>query len=78
MKVFFFIKKCGINNCSSCLVPQLATDMFSTLNHLPDPEPSIINEGHYKTFDKIYGTKTENFQPLNTITKRLHGIPFNR
>ena len=77
MDVFFSVKKCGIDNCSSCLAPRLPPNVFSTLNHLPDPEPSEINEGHYKTFDEIYGTKTEKFLSSNIITKRSHGIPFN-
>ena len=77
-KSIFSVKKCGINNCSSYFAPQLPPDMFSTLYHLPDPETSEINEGHYKTFNKIYGTKTsEKFLPSNTITKRLHGIFFD-
>ena len=44
--IFFSIKKCEIDNYSSCLAPQLPTDMFSTLHHLPDSESSKINEGH--------------------------------
>ena len=79
MEVFFSIKKCGINNCSSGLAPQLPPAVFSTLHHLADPEPSKVNEGHYKIFDEIYHTKTsEEILPSNTITERSHGIPLKQ
>ena len=74
----FSVKKCGIDNCSTCRAPRTRPDMIFILHDLPDPEPSKSSEGHYKTFDKIYGTKTwETFLPSNTTTKRLHGITFN-
>ena len=63
----------------SCEAPRLPPDVFTTLHHLPDPEPSEINEGHYKTFDEIYRTETsEKYLPSKNITsKKSPGIPFN-
>ena len=60
-------------SCSSTI-----PDMFSNLHHLPDLEPSKINESHYKIFGEIYGTKiSEKFLPSEAINKRSHCIPFN-
>ena len=57
---FFSVKKCGIDDCSSCLAAQLPPDVFSILHHLPDPEPSEINKGHYKTFNQCFNVNKEN------------------
>ena len=75
---FFQLKKCGIAGCTLCLKPQLPPDVFSTLHHLPDPIPGKTNEGHYQTFDELYGTKTsEKYLPSKNSSKRSNGIPFN-
>ena len=43
-------------------------EVFSTLNHLPDPIP---NGDHYEEFESIYGSQTdENFWPSLVETKR--------
>ena len=77
-KYFFSVKKCGIAGCTLCLKPQLPPDVFSTLHHLPDPIPGKTNEGHYQTFDELYGTKTsEKYLPSKNSSKRSNGIPFN-
>ena len=48
------------------------------MHHLPDPIPSKTNEGHYQTFDELYGTKTlEKYLPSKNSSKRSNGIPFN-
>ena len=78
-KYFFSVKKCGIAGCTLCLKPQLPPDVFSTLHHLPDPIPVKTNEGHYQTFDELYGTKTsEKYLPSKNSSKRSNGIPFNQ
>ena len=53
---FFDILKCGKANCDICLPPKLGPDLFSTLNHLPDPVPGT--EEHYKKILDVFGTRT--------------------
>ena len=75
---FFSIKKCGESNCSSCKKPQLSTDVFQQISHLPDPEPDEDNPGHYKKFTDLYGQDTtEEFKPSKRTSSRNHTIPFN-
>ena len=74
---FFSIKKCGNKECEVCLPPRLSEDDFSKLNHLPDPTP--CDDQHYKAFEEVYGTETnETHMPsLKTVKNRKHNIPFN-
>ena len=53
---FFDMIKCGKASCDICLPPRLTPDVFSTLNHLPDPVPGP--QDHYKKFSEVFGTKT--------------------
>ena len=72
----FSIKKCGSPSCQVCRLPRLPPNVFSTLHHLPDPTPK---DGHYKSFDELYGTPTtETHRPsLQKTVAKGHGIPFN-
>ena len=42
---FFDIKKCGNAACTICKPPRLPSDLFSKLQHFPDPMPG--QDGHY-------------------------------
>ena len=72
---FFDIKKCGDAACTICKPPRLPSDVFSKLEHFPDPMPG--QDGHYKKFEEVFATKTvEEHRPLQKITtKRLPFYP---
>ena len=76
---FFSIKKCGKEDCTTCKPVRLPPDVFQQLFHLPDPTPSIENEGHYKCFNDCYGMDTsEEYRPsFNVNANKGHQIPFN-
>ena len=71
---FFDIKKCGEDSCSICKPSRLPEDLFTKLDHLPDPMPS--EDGHYKQFAEVFQSNTvENYRPsLQNITKKR--LPF--
>ena len=72
------MKKCGKNDCTSCFAPRLHSDVFDTLHHLPDPEPYVANEGHYKSFHESFGTETGGKYITSSRTEsRSHNIPFD-
>lgn len=76
----FSIKKCGKHDCAICLPPVLSPDVFSTLAFLPDPVPDPDNDQHYKKFDDLYGTFTnESHRPSlkDDGGKKPHEIPFS-
>ena len=52
----FCIKKCGKNDCKICKKPRLPVNVFEEVMFLPDPIPQ--DDGHYKSFEDVYGTKT--------------------
>ena len=52
----FLLSKCGVSKCDICGPPCLPESVFSSLHTLPDPMPD--EEGHYKKFADLYGTKT--------------------
>ena len=52
----FCVKKCGHSTCDICKAPRLPPEIFSQIHHLPDPIPAC--DGHYKSFNEIYGTPT--------------------
>lgn len=72
----FRVKKCGSTVCEWCSDPRLPQEVFSTLNHLPDPIP---NGDHYEEFESIYGSQTdEKFRPsLIEAKEKSHGMPFS-
>ena len=53
---FFDIKKCGNAACTICKPPRLPPDLFSKLQHFPDPMPG--QDGHYKKFEEVFATNT--------------------
>jgi hypothetical protein len=60
---FFSIKKCGKVDCNLCLPIKSPQHIFDSLDHLPDPIPA--NSDHYKNFDDVYGTDTnESYCPF--------------
>ena len=75
---FCFIKKCGKADCTTCLPPNLPSDAFDRLYHLPDPTPNLTNENHYKSFSDSYGPEiTKAFMPsCNVTASKGHGIAF--
>ena len=77
--VFFSLKKCGENDCTTCLPKRLPSDIFDQLNSLPNPIPDPYNEGHYAKFNDIYGTETtvEHMAFLHITASKSHGIFFN-
>ena len=72
----FSIKKCGQPSCEICKPPHLPLDVFDELKHLPDPTPG--NDGHYKSFQEVYGTVTsEDSRPsLQKCSVRAKSLPF--
>ena len=76
---FFCVKKCGNIECTTCKAVRCSPDVFEQLHDLPDPTPSLDNEGHYMHFNDIYGSDTsEKYKPsLVCNTSKGHQIPFN-
>ena len=72
----FCVKKCGKEGCLLCKPPRLPPDVFDEIKDLPDPVPS--GDGHYKSFDTLYGTTTsEEHRPsLQTQSTRRKSLPF--
>ena len=53
---FFEVKKCGKDDCSLCLPVRLPKEEFEKIK--PFPDPMIKDDGHYKSFEEVYGTET--------------------
>ena len=53
----FQIKKCGSESCGMCGPVQLPKEVFHQPHFLPDPVPG--DDGHYKAFKDLQGTKTD-------------------
>ena len=72
----FQVKKCGNTNCV-CGEVRLPSEVFQTLNFLPDPVPG--NDEHYKSFDDLYGKDTtEEYLPsLKEKAAKSHCLPFS-
>lgn len=73
---YFGILKCGNESCSICKPVCLPLSVFTTLKHLPHPIPQ--EDGHYKPFREVYGTKTSGkFRPSSLKKKtKSKGLPF--
>lgn len=56
MHYSFCVKKCGKSDCTICTPPRLPNEVFEKLAFLPNPV--LQEDGHYKPFDTVYGTKT--------------------
>ena len=72
----FSIKNCCSTACSICAPPQLPTEVFETLHHIPDPIPDVTGE-HYQKFETLYWTcTTEKYCPsLVEKNKKSYGMP---
>ena len=72
----FVVRKCGVSTCDICGPPCLPESVFSSLHTLPDPMPD--EEGHYKKFADLYGTKTtESHRPsLKKKSNKRKTLPF--
>lgn len=70
------IKKCGSDTCDTCNPVRLPKNIFDQLSVLPDPVPG--DDGHYKTFAQLFGTKTDgSHRPsLQKTSKRKKTLPF--
>ena len=70
----FVIKKCFSDSCDICSPPRLPADVYQNLQYLPDPVLSDTEEGHYKSFDEVYGEQTtEKDRPsIKKIETRSH------
>ena len=65
----FQIKKCGCTSCSICKPVRMDTELFASLNFLPDPIPG--EDDHYKTFKEVYGISTsEKHRPSLLIGRK--------
>ena len=69
----FQIKKCGSFSCKICKPVRMDSEMFSTVNFLPDPIPQ--GDGHYKHFADVYRQKTSkqycpSLQLSNAVSER--------
>ena len=53
---FFEIKKCGTSVCTICTPVPLPDEEFAKIK--PFPDPVLKDDGHYKSFDNVYGTET--------------------
>ena len=73
----FQIKKCGSLTCTICKPVRLPKEVFDSLHVLPDPVPG--EDGHYKSFENLLGTKTdERHRPsLQRTPKRKKTLPFS-
>ena len=72
----FSIRKCGEESCSICKPVRMPMDIFRNIHHLPDPTPG--EEGHYASFEDVYGTPTtERHRPSLQVRKgRQKTLPF--
>ena len=52
------VKKCFSESCGICSPPRLPPAVYQDLHYLPDPILSDSEDGHYKSFDKMYGQQT--------------------
>ena len=73
----FQIKKCGSESCSVCGAIRLPKPVFDQLHFLPDPVPG--EDGHYKGFKDLLGTKTDGTHrpSLQKASKRTKTLPFS-
>lgn len=73
----FSVKKCGSSTCNVCKAPRVPAEIFETLHHLPDPEPS--DGERYKPFEEVYRKPTsEKFRPsLKEKPSQKNGMPFS-
>ena len=73
----FQIKKCGSESCSVCGPIRLPKPVFDQLHFLPDPVPG--EDGHYKGFKDLLGTKTDGTHrpSLQKASKRTKTLPFS-
>jgi len=71
----FQIKKCGSESCSVCGPIRLPKPVFDQLHFLPDPVPG--EDGHYKGFKDLLGTKTDGTHrpSLQKASKRTKLFP---
>ena len=72
----YCIKKSGDSACGVCKPPRLPPDTFSKIHFVPDPVPQA--DGHYKSFEDVYGTvTTEEHRPsLAKRSGRSKTLPF--
>ena len=70
------VKRCGSQSWQVCKPPRLPPSIFTTLHHLPDP---ARRDGHYKSFDELFGMPTtETHRPsLQKAATKGHGMPFS-
>ena len=47
-----------METCSICSLSRLPPEVYQSLHYLPDPVLSDSEEGHYKSFDEVYGEET--------------------
>ena len=72
----FCIKKCGALTCEICKPVRMDSELFKDMHFLPDPK--IGTDDHYISFEKIYGTKTnEDDRPSLTKRKKMKSITFS-
>ena len=68
--------KCGKEVCEHgiCTPPTMAG--FNDLQSIPDPVPG--EDGHYKTFQELYGTETSEIHRPSLASKeeKSHNVPF--
>ena len=73
----FQIKKCGSLTCSICKPVRLPQEVFDSMHILPDPVPG--EDGHFKSFEDLLGTKTdEQHRPsIQRKPRRKKTLPFS-
>ncbi len=54
----FQVKKCGKLDCNLCRPIRMDSDVFSSLNFVPNPVPGA--DEHYKPFNEVYGEEEPN------------------
>ena len=71
---FFEIKKCGKGDCTICSPVRMPMEEFDKIK--PFPDPMMKDDGHYKGFTEVYGTKTsESCRPSKQA--KVKKLPFN-
>lgn len=69
----FCVRKCFSDTCTICAPPRLPQEVYQRLHFLPDPMLSDTEDGHYKSFDEVFGETTSEKDRPSAIKKAEEG-----